>query len=63
MIPANWAFERIDDRTVRVNCPTFSTPLELTLDSIDRKILAFYALVSDLLEQPATNLLPDNIEV
>ncbi|QOR55759.1 MAG: hypothetical protein YHS30scaffold667_55 [Phage 65_10] len=45
----NWTFERIDERTIRVACPTFTTELDLTLNSVDRKILAFYALVSDLM--------------
>lgn len=48
-VPPGWGFKRQDERSIEVHCPTFTTPLVLTLNSIDRKILAFYAFASDLL--------------
>lgn len=48
-VPAGWAFKRQDERSIQVHCPTFTTPLVLSLNSIDRRILAFYAFASDLL--------------
>lgn len=46
---AGWGFERIDERTISVTSPTFSTPVEVSLNSSDRRVLAFYGLACDLM--------------
>lgn len=46
--PSDWRFVRIDARSIEVHCPTFSTPLVLSLDVQDRHLRSFYNLAADL---------------
>lgn len=46
---AGWGFERIDERTISVTSPTLSTRVEVSLNSSDRRVLAFCGLACDLM--------------
>lgn len=46
-----WEFERIDERQIRVICPYFSTPLDLSVDHHERTHRALFNLAVDALEQ------------
>lgn len=48
--PAGWRFARIGEREIEIKCPTFSTPLVLSLSATSRHLLAFYSLAADLVE-------------
>lgn len=50
---AGWRFRRLDARNIEVHCPTFSTPLIISMDVGSRHLLAFYNLATDLLASPA----------
>lgn len=47
---AGWSFKRLGEREIEIQCPTFSTPVVVSLDVADRRLRAFYSLAADLVE-------------
>lgn len=55
MILENWKFDRKDENTVVANCPYFTTEVEVSKLSQDRRVLAFYNLIDDILTESERN--------
>lgn len=50
-MPKNWKIERLDPRTLQVEDPCVSTPVEVSMLSQDRRVRSFYNLLVDISAQ------------